>query len=219
MVNIHRTYCCYPTNSAASTTATSTFTALDPSCSSLAYNHLPSVLAPLPSSVLPITPTIHIYTEADDFTQSAKQHQEEQQSLDSNLENPQNRHWTAPWRAGLPTPPNDMMNGVAYNTFVPSTSTTTTTNPNSYGGKHNGLSLHPYGKFPSQSRSNIDPTSLYSSSSKPQSHVAPPSTKNVPPAESVSQKKTTSTSVPSYLQIPSSISDRKGSLAEFAAQV
>ena len=180
---------------------------------------MPPALAPLPSSVLPITPN-YIYTEADGFTPSAKQHQQEQQSLDSNLEDPQHHHWTAPWRAGLPTPPSDMMNGVAYNTFVPSTSTTATTNPNSYGGKHNGLSLHPYGKFPSQSRSSFDPTSLYpSSSSKLQSHVAPSSTKNVPPAESVSQKKTTSTSVPSYLQIPSSISDSKGSLAEFAAQV
>ena len=181
---------------------------------------MPPALAPLPSSVLPITPNIHIYTEADGFTPSTKQYEQEKQSLNSNLEDSQHHHWTAPWRAGLPTPPSDMMNGVAYNTFVPSTSTTTT-NPKTYGGKHNGLSLHPYGKFPSQSRSSFDPTSLYpSSSSKPQSNVAPSSsTKAVPPAESVSQKKTTSTSIPSYLQIPSSISDSKGSLAEFAAQV
>ena len=130
---------------------------------------------------------------------------------------PQQHHWTASWRAVLPTH-SDMMNGIAYNTFLPSASTTI--NPSSYGGKHNKVSPYPYSKFSSQSLSSFDSTSLSPSSSKFQSHVAPPSSaKVVLPAKSVSQKKSTSTSVPFYLQIPSSISNSKGSLAEFAAQV
>ena len=87
--------------------------------------------------------------------------------MDSILEDPQQHHWTAPWRDDLPTPPSDIMNGVAYNTFLPSASTTT--NPSSYGRKHNELSLHPYSKFPSQSLSSFGSTSL-SSSSKHQIH-------------------------------------------------
>lgn len=46
-----------------------------------------------------------------------------------------------------------------------------------------------------------------------------PYSKFVLSAKSVSQKKSKSTSVPFYLQDPSSITNSKGSLAEFAAQV
>lgn len=111
-----------------------------------------------------------------------------------------------------------MMNGVAYNAYLPSNplTTTATTTPASYGSNRNGLSMHSYSNYPSHSRSNYGSSSLPSTSaavsSKPQYQLA----SSAKPAESVSQKKS---SLPSYLQIPSSISDTNGNLAEFAAQV
>lgn len=187
--------------------------------------HMPPALAPLPFPSVPITPTQPDSIPASEKQQLHHHHSQQQDhSVDSFLEASRHLNWTAPWRAGLPTPPGDMMNGVAYNTFLPSSSSTATTNPSSYGGKHSGLSLYPYSKFPSHSRPSYQPSSSSSmSSSKPQSH-APLSAKVVPPAESGSQKKTTdssnnNTALPSYLRIPSSISDSRGNLAEFAAQV
>lgn len=187
--------------------------------------HMPPALAPLPFPSVPITPTQPDSIPASEKQQLHHHHHSPQQdhSVDSILEASRHLNWTAPWRAGLPTPPGDMMNGVAYNTFLPSSSSTATTNPSSYGGKHNGLSLYPYSKFSGHSCPIYQPSSSSSmSSSKPQSH-APSSAKVVPPAESGSRKKTTSssnnTALPSYLQIPSSISDSRGNLAEFAAQV
>jgi hypothetical protein len=47
----------------------------------------------------------------------------------------------------------------------------------------------------------------------------PPSSKETSALESSEQKKNTNGSIASYLQIPSSINNSKGSLAEFAAQV
>ncbi|OJJ49819.1 hypothetical protein ASPZODRAFT_57861 [Penicilliopsis zonata CBS 506.65] len=99
--------------------------------------------------------------------------------------------WTAaPLRDGLPTPPNEM-NGLAYS-FMPSTTTTT-----NYGAKLTGTSSTvPYGKLPAyvNARSTVTPTTTTTSSSSSSSSTA-------------------------YLQIPSSINDTKGSLAEFAAQM
>lgn len=203
---------------------------------------MPSSLAllPFPSGPDPITPTIHL---PHDCTSSDKrqlplpqQQQQQQQEVPQSL----NQHWTAPWRAGLPTPPSDMMNGVAYNTFLPlpATNTAASVNPSSssgsyygssYSGKRNGPSLHPYSRFPSQSRvnSSYDPVPFSSSSrtvpssSKPQSYLPSSSSSSakIAPPESVSQRKPSNQSVPSYLQIPSSISDSKDNIAEFAAQM
>lgn len=177
---------------------------------------MPPALAPLPYpySSIPgsITPTPQHNSQS-----GTCEKQQQQQSLDSTFNKP-HHHWTAPWRAGLPTPPSEMMNGVAYNAYLPSNplTTTATTTPASYGSNRNGLSMHSYSNYPSHSRSNYGSSSLPSTSaavsSKPQYQLA----SSAKPAESVSQKKS---SLPSYLQIPSSISDTNGNLAEFAAQV
>lgn len=190
-------------------------------------------LLPFPSGPDPITPTVHL---PHDITPSGKklpsqqqelrqQQHQNQQSLASILEASRSHNWTAPWRAGLPTPPSDMMNEVAYNTFLPLPAATANSGSSSnnsydgtYNGKRNGLSLHPYSRIPSSSfdpASSAASSSMAVSSSRPSSHVP----KTVPSTEAVSQRKSTSNSIPSYLQIPSSISDSKGSLAEFAAQV
>ena len=191
-------------------------------------------LLPFPSGPDPITPTVHL---PHDITPSGKklpsqqqelrqQQHQNQQSLASILEASRSHNWTAPWRAGLPTPPSDMMNGVAYNTFLPlpaatansASSSSSNSYDGTYNGKQNGLSLHPYSRFPGSSfdpASSAASSSMAVSTSRPSSYVP----KTVPPTESVSQRKSTSNSIPSYLQIPPSISDSKGSLAEFAAQV
>ena len=117
-----------------------------------------------------------------------------------------------------PLPTHSDMNGSAYNDFLPLPSTTI--NPSSYGRKRNNLSSYLYTKFPYQSLSSVDLTSSSPSFNKVPSHVAlPPSTKVIQSVKSVCQKKSTSTSVQSYLQVPSSISSNKGSLAKFAARV
>ncbi|EYE95443.1 putative mucin [Aspergillus ruber CBS 135680] len=150
---------------------------------------MPPALAPLPYpySSIPgsITPTPQHNSQSGTY-----QKQQQQQPLDI-TSNKLHHHRTAPWRVGLPTPPSEMMNGVAYNAYLPPNplTTTATTTPGSYGNNRNGLPMH----------------------SKPQYQLA-----SAKPAESGSQKKS---SLPSYLQIPSSISDTNGNLAEFAAQM
>lgn len=181
---------------------------------------MPPALAPLPYpySSIPgsITPTLQ-HNSQSGTCEKQQQQQQQQESLDSTFNKP-HHYWTAPWRAGLPTPPSEMMNGVAYNAYLPSNPLTTsaTTNPTNYGSNRNGLSMHSYSNYPSHSRSNYGSSSLSSTSaavsSKPQYQLA----SSAKPAESVSQKKS---SLPSYLQIPSSISASNGNLAEFAAQV
>lgn len=192
-------------------------------------------LLPFPSGPDPITPTVHLPhditpSEKELLPQQQQQRQQQRQnqkSLASILEASRNQNWIAPWRAGLPTPPSDMMNGVAYNTFLPLPATTANSGSSgsygsTYNGKRDGLSLHPYSRY---SSSSFDPapsasSSMAVSSGRPSSHVPPSSSaKVVPPTGSVSQRNSSSNSIPLYLQIPSSISDSKGSLAEFAAQV
>lgn len=176
---------------------------------------MPPALAPLPYpySSIPgsITPTPQHNSQS-----GTCQKQQQQQPLDI-TSNKLHHHRTAPWRVGLPTPPSEMMNGVAYNAYLPPNplTTTATTTPGSYGNNRNGLPMHSYSNYSSHSRSNYGSSSLSSTSaavsSKPQYQLA-----SAKPAESGSQKKS---SLPSYLQIPSSISDTNGNLAEFAAQV
>lgn len=181
---------------------------------------MPPALAPLPFPSFPITSNIRLQYPTGNF-----EIRQQLQPQDSILDTSYQRYWTAPGRAGLPTPPGDMMNGVAYNTFLPSTApSASSANASSYGGKYNGLSLDPYSKLPSRYRPTLDRSSSSSSSvamasSKPQSH-APSSAKYVPPSESGNQRKTASNNgLPSYLQIPTTISESRGNLAEFAAQV
>lgn len=114
--------------------------------------------------------------------------------------------WTAPFRDGLPTPPNDM-NGVT---------TCSALSSSSYGGKLDGFQLPPYSKVSDYTRMPSDVPNGVVSSSQPQ-YQAP--AKDTVTSERESQKKSGSNGVASYLQVPSSISNRKGSLAEFAAQV
>ncbi|GKZ28668.1 hypothetical protein AbraIFM66950_011104 [Aspergillus brasiliensis] len=114
--------------------------------------------------------------------------------------------WTAPFRDGLPTPPNDM-NGVT---------TCSALSSSSYGGKLDGFQLPPYSKVSDYTRMPSDVPNGVVSSSQPQ-YQAP--AKDTMTSERDSQKKSGTNGVASYLQIPSSISNRKGSLAEFAAQM
>lgn len=114
--------------------------------------------------------------------------------------------WTAPFRDGLPTPPNDM-NSVTACSALPASS---------YGGKLDGFQLPPYSKVSDYTRMPSDVSNGAVSSSQPQ-YQAP--AKDTMTSERESQKKSSSNGVASYLQIPPSISNSKGSLAEFAAQV
>ncbi|GJP97702.1 hypothetical protein CBS63078_3655 [Aspergillus niger] len=114
--------------------------------------------------------------------------------------------WTAPFRDGLPTPPNDM-NSVTACSALPASS---------YGGKLDGFQLPPYSKVSDYTRMPSDVSNGAVSSSQPQ-YQAP--AKNAMTSERESQKKSSSNGVASYLQIPPSISNSQGSLAEFAAQM
>ncbi|KAI9923467.1 hypothetical protein ASPWEDRAFT_172113 [Aspergillus wentii DTO 134E9] len=159
----------------------------------------PPILAshPYSSALGPITPAFHLYSQEDGSTACSKK------QLPPTIPHTSDHHWTAPFRDGLPTPPSDMT-GVAYNAIPYS----------NYGGKLDGMSLHPYSKAPSNSRPTFDHSSAIIPSSKSQSHAP---VKEAPASEP-SQKKPSS-SVGSRLQIPTSINNSKGNLAEFAAQM
>ncbi|KOC11907.1 mucin [Aspergillus flavus AF70] len=147
----------------------------------------------------PFTPTLPLYSRTEDSTCAKKRH------LETVLEDP-DHHWTAPFRDGLPTPPNDMA-GVAYNSIPPS----------GYGAKFGGVTLPPYAKAPNYTRM---ASGHHSTASVPQSKPpSQPSLQDAPSSEPTSQKKGGSKPVASYLQIPSSINNSKGNLADFAAQM
>ncbi|KAL4964553.1 putative mucin [Aspergillus stella-maris] len=114
--------------------------------------------------------------------------------------------WTAPFRDGLPTPPNDM-NGVAYSSITP------------YGGKSEGYAVPVYNnnKLPSYPRMSAD--FLSRMTQQPQSQSQPSSTVAPTTVESGNQPKEKDSSRPLYLQIPSSINGGKGNLPDFAAQM
>lgn len=117
--------------------------------------------------------------------------------------------WPVPLRDGLPTPPGDMT-GVAYNT-------TTTSD---HVGKSCGLPVSKYTGLSSMSQTNFDSRSSVQVPASNKVRSQAPSSKEGSASESTSeQKKSSNGSIASYLQIPSSINDSKGSLAEFAAQV
>ena len=112
--------------------------------------------------------------------------------------------WTVPFRDGLPTPPNDMT-GVAYNA-VPSSN---------YAGTLDALPYHSFSKQPSKTSGPGDVLAASTASAvKPSKDVHKGTT-----ASETTDHGRPATSIASYLQIPSSINDSKGSLAEFAAQV
>ncbi|PKY08759.1 hypothetical protein P168DRAFT_278318 [Aspergillus campestris IBT 28561] len=144
-------------------------------------------------TVPPITPTPPVYTRAEGVR---KRHLESLPEVSD--------HWTAPFRDGLPTPPSDMT-GVAYNSIPPS----------SYGSKLEGITLPPYAKAPNYSWIPSEPSSAVTLSNH-RNHE--PSIQNAPASEPESRKKSTN-SVPSYLKVPPSINNGKGSLTEFAAQM
>jgi hypothetical protein len=123
------------------------------------------------------------------------------------LDSKPSTNWPVPLRDGLPTPPGDMT-GVAYNT----------TSSADLVGKSCGLPVSKYASFSSMSHSNFNSRSgaqLLATKARSQ----PPSYKESSAPENSEQKKSTNGSIASYLQIPSSINNSKGSLAEFAAQV
>ncbi|KAL5356838.1 cyclin-domain-containing protein [Aspergillus floccosus] len=142
-----------------------------------------------PSISHPFTPTISFCPRMEDSTGDRQRHFEAISKLSDTT-------WTAPFRDGLPTPPNDMT-GVAYTTIPPA----------NYGGKLDDFTLPPYVRPHSNSRMG------YASSSKPQTRS---STQDAPASAPPSQKQNP---VASYLQMPSSINHGKGNLAEFAAQM
>lgn len=112
-----------------------------------------------------------------------------------------------PFRDGLPTPPGDMT-GVAYNTAAAS----------NYADKPYGVPVHSYSKVPTMPHAHVD--SLPASPTpvgKNRSYA--PAAKDPTATDTADRKKSTESSIAPYLQIPSSINDSKGSLAEFAAQI
>ena len=147
----------------------------------------------------PITPTIAPYSRTEGSTSARKRH------LDAVAE-VSDYAWTAPFRDGLPTPPGDMNGVTACSTFPAS----------SYGGKLDGLPLPPYAKVSDYARMISDGPNGVGSTSQAQ-YQAP--VQDTLASDRESQKKSSTNAATSYLQIPSSISGSKGSLAEFAAQV
>ena len=144
-----------------------------------------------------VTPTSHLFAE-DEFRTEGK-HQV------FIREHPQN--WSALFRDGLPTPPNEM-GGVAYPMPQPG-----------YGNGHQfnraPLPLYP---APQNPRTNLEPLpSGVVPTLKSQNH---PGSARIPPMAGLANtKRTGNGAVPPYLQIPPSINSSKGNLAEFAAQV
>lgn len=117
-------------------------------------------------------------------------------------------NWAPSFRDGLPTPPADMT-GVAYNATAAA----------NYGGKPDAFSCYPYPtKALNIPRTNSDfvPSVMvpgYSSRSRSTS------AKSGSVSESATSNSSSRKSVPSFLEIPSTISATKGNLADFAAQV
>ncbi|PYH44333.1 putative mucin [Aspergillus saccharolyticus JOP 1030-1] len=155
------------------------------------------VLPPQPHlpTLHPVTPTIAHYSRTD----SARKRSYEPVTHNSD-------HWTVPFRDGLPTPPSDM-NGIATYNVIPSSA---------YGSKLDGVTLPPYAKVSDYSRRDYDGATTMIPASKP--YYQPPAKENST-REQDSQKKSSTNSAASYLQIPSTINNSKGSLAEFAAQM
>lgn len=149
---------------------------------------------PFPSAPHPISPTIPLYSRTEGSTCARKSHRQAIPEVPA-------RNWTAPLRDGLPTPPSDM-NGVASYNSIPST--------------NYGITLPPYAKQPAYPRMNTA-NSIVSSASVAQTK-SQPSIHDAPASEPNNQKKGSS-SVASYLKVPPSISNSKGSLTEFAAQM
>lgn len=143
-----------------------------------------------------VAPTSHLFPE-DEFRTGAK-HQV--------LHPETSQNWTAPFRDGLPTPPNEM-SGVAYPMPQPG-----------YGPGHqfNRAPLPPY-PAPQSHRTNLDPLpGGVVPTLKSQNN--PCSARAAPMAGPVNTRRTGNGVTP-YLQIPPSINSSKGNLAEFAAQV
>jgi hypothetical protein len=123
--------------------------------------------------------------------------------------------WADSLRTGLPTPPSDMT-GVSFNTAVSS----------NYGGVKSQNGYHH--SYPSNSlflnntkvnalAQAMMPSTQHSYNPNHNANTTLSVPKPVPQREMSDQK--SNGSIASYLQIPSSINDSKGSLAEFAAQV
>ncbi|PWY77355.1 hypothetical protein BO70DRAFT_363292 [Aspergillus heteromorphus CBS 117.55] len=147
----------------------------------------------------PITPTIASYSRLQDSTSARKRNFEAISGLPDHT-------WTAPFRDGLPTPPSDM-NGVTACSALPASS---------YAGKLDGITLPPYAKVSDYARMNSNAPTARMPASEPKYQ---PPVKDARSSERESQKKGGPGAASSYLQIPSSISNSKGSLAEFAAQM
>lgn len=122
--------------------------------------------------------------------------------------------WADSLKDGLPTPPTDMA-GVSFNTAVSS----------NYGVKSHNVYNHSYPSTTSNLFNNTKanaftqamvPVTQHNTNHNTTLSVPKPATQ---PQRDMSDQKKTNGSVASYLQIPSSINDSKGNLAEFAAQV
>jgi hypothetical protein len=144
----------------------------------------------------PITPTLLHDSQADASAFNKQHHQNPLDLPDLSR--------TAPFRDGLPTPPNDM-NGVAYS------------NIHHYGGKPDPYAGPVYGKGPAYPRVSADLLNRMTQQTQPSQPAQQPS-KQVPP-EKDERAKEKDASKPSYLQIPPSINNGKGNLPDFAAQV
>lgn len=137
-------------------------------------------------------------------------------------------HWSAPWRDGLPTPPADM-NGVAYNNSstaqfaAPSTAAYATKQYNPAAAAVHHASANVNANANAKPASNRVPLANTVSNAAP--NYLPPLTKQHAPTsnnvvpDAKSNKGSEKESVPSYTQIPASISKNGGNMAEFAAQV
>lgn len=164
---------------------------------------MPSIPYCLPLNPIPITPII-----PSDFDKRTASMCKKQSSLE--VDPVSSYNWALPYTVGLPTPPNDM-NGVAYNAALLDVDSR---------GKSNGISLLDSNVDVSNNNSSngnvvgpVSSTSALSSSYSCQSKPASSGSKQI------DSKKTPNNRIPSFLEIPSSISGAKGNLAEFAAQV
>ena len=119
--------------------------------------------------------------------------------------------WALPFKDGLPTPPNDM--AIAYNTLPPAVG---------YGKSTGTFNLSadiPSGQIPRASSSLVYPSiSISSYSSQPASSGSARSTSSSTSTNSNSGTTNNDNNL-SFLEIPSSITNGKGNLAKFAAQI
>lgn len=149
-----------------------------------------------------------------------RSHQERQEYGNhppNSIRSPDRGVCTAPSRVGLHTPPEEMT-GANFNPHPPLHYGSHLQSNGNFPKPHSGFNITGFGGFPAASFTGT-------SQIVENVHSGPPNPSGrkdlSAPPEQLQRRRSpcSNNSIVSYLQIPSSINDSKGSLAEFAAQV